>query len=140
MRPLVFCFLLLLTFGCSVTKGHKMVPDELKGTWVPVSMEVGGNQIPKIALEHQTMVLSDSSYTVTAESVDKGIVKYHKGKMDIYGRQGVNAGKHYPAIYKYENGQLTICYNLAGDHYPESFKTTGKQMYLLSVFRKPGDK
>ena len=29
--------------------------------------------------------------------------------MDIYGREGVNAGKHFTAIYKMESDQLTIC-------------------------------
>jgi hypothetical protein len=44
-------------------------------------------------------VIIDSNYTLTAESVDKGIVKYGSGdKMDIYGKEGVNMGKHFTAI------------------------------------------
>lgn len=83
------------------------------------------------------MVIKDNTYTVTAESVDKGEVKYGDGnKMDIYGKDGVNADKHFTAIYKYENGLLTICYNLAGDVYPESFETRPKTMLFLSVFKK----
>ncbi len=66
----------------------------------------------------------------------KGIVKYKDDKMDIYGKDGVNAGKHFTALYKLENEQLTICYNLSGDSYPESFMTEGKPAYFLSVFKK----
>jgi len=138
MRKLAVLSLLVFAASCRLIKG--IVPDELKGTWVPIKQEIGGSVLPKVAIEHQTMVLSDSTYVVTAESVDKGIVKYSKGRMDVYGREGVNAGKHYPAIYKYENGELTICYNLAGNHYPEDFDTKGKQMYFLSVFKKQGAK
>ncbi|WP_410962819.1 hypothetical protein, partial [Salmonella sp. SAL4446] len=58
------------------------------------------------------------------------------GKMDIYGKDGVNNGKHFTTIYKYQDEQLTICYNLAGDKYPESYETKGKPTYFLAVFKK----
>ena len=80
--------------------------------------------------------MSDSTYTFSAESIDKGVVKYRDDKMDIYGKEGVNAGKHFTAIYKYENDQLTICYNLKGDSYPEAFETKSKPLLFLSVFKK----
>jgi len=80
--------------------------------------------------------MSDSTYTFIAESIDKGVVTYKDDKMDIYGKEGVNAGKHFAAIYKFENDQLTICYNLSGDSYPETFETKGKPKYFLSVFNK----
>jgi hypothetical protein len=55
--------------------------------------------------------------------------------MDIYGKEGVNTGKHFTAIYKLENNRLTICYNLAGDKYPELFDTKGRKQYFLCVFK-----
>lgn len=76
------------------------------------------------------------NYTVIAESVDKGVVKYKNDKMDIYGKEGTNAGKHFTAIYKYENKQLTICYNLLGNSYPEAFETKGKPLLFLSIFER----
>ena len=56
--------------------------------------------------------------------------------MDIYGKEGVNAGKHFTSLYKFENEELTVCYNLTGTAYPEEFDTKGKPMYFLSVFRR----
>ena len=73
---------------------------------------------------------------MTAESVDKGILKYKGGQMDIYGKEGVNAGKHFTAIYKMENERLTICYNLKGDVYPSNFETKSAPTFFLSVFKK----
>ena len=103
---------------------------------MPVKQEMGGTLLPKAAFENQKLIISDSTYTFIAESIDKGVVKYRDDKMDIYGKEGVNAGKHFTAIYKFENEQLTICYNLSGDSYPETFETKGKPMYFLSVFKK----
>jgi hypothetical protein len=68
--------------------------------------------------------------------VDKGVLKYRDDKMDIYGKEGVNAGRHITAICKFENGQLWICYNLKGDAYPETYDTKGKPLFFLSVFVK----
>jgi uncharacterized protein (TIGR03067 family) len=84
----------------------------------------------------QKLIITDSIYTLKAESVDKGTLKYKDGQMDINGKDGVNAGKHFTAIYKIENDQLTICYNLKGDVYPSNFETKSAPTFFLSVFKK----
>jgi uncharacterized protein (TIGR03067 family) len=127
---------MIVSLGCSSTKNVKMKPGELNGTWVPINQEIAGKRLPSAAFEKQKLIISDNMYTFIAESVDKGELKYSSGKMDIYGKEGVNAGKHFTAIYKYENGQLTICYNLSGDSYPEAFETKSKELLFLSVFKK----
>ena len=113
-----------------------MSTEQLNGTWVPVKQEIAGTPLPKGALQ-QTLTIDNENYTVIiGEATDKGVIEYKDDKMDIYGKDGVNAGKHFTAIYKYENGQLTICYNLAGDSYPDAFETVGKPLFFLSVFEK----
>jgi uncharacterized protein (TIGR03067 family) len=129
-------YLLLFITACNNTKKMSGNPNKLNGTWIPVKQEIGGQSLPDAAFAKQKLVISDSSYTFTAESVDKGTVNYGDGKMDIYGKEGVNAGKHFTTIYKFENNQLVICYNLKGDAYPDSFETKGKPLYFLSIFRK----
>ena len=136
MRLLAIFSLLILGLG-NGTKNIKTQTSDLNGTWVPTKQEFAGKQWPASMYEKQTLVIKDNTYVVTAESVDKGEVKYGEGnKMDIYGKEGPNAGKHFTAIYKCENGLLTICYNLAGDTYPEGFETKSKTMLFLSVFKK----
>ena len=110
--------------------------NKLNGTWIPQREEFGGNVLPPAAFANQRLFILDSTYSMRAESVDKGVVVYHDDKMDIYGRDGINAGKHFTAIHKFQQGQLTICYNLNGDAYPESFDTKGKPLYFLCVFKK----
>jgi len=134
MRQLTILLLVCFSIGCSVFKKHKS--DSLNGTWVPIKQEMGGTAFPAAVLEKQKLIINDSNYTVMAESVDKGVLRFNGDKIDIYGKDGVNAGKHFTAIYKYENDMLTICYNLTGDGYPEAFDTKGKPMYFLSEFKR----
>jgi uncharacterized protein (TIGR03067 family) len=131
MKQLAISLLICVATGCATSNSNV-----LNGSWIPVKQEMGGAALPEAAIAKQELVISDSTYAVTAESVDKGIVKYANGKMDIYGREGVNSGKHFTAMYKLENDELTICYNLMGDGYPASFDTKGNPMYFLSVFKR----
>jgi uncharacterized protein (TIGR03067 family) len=136
MRPIPFICLATLFISCAGTKNTSTNPGPMNGTWIPVKEDIGGSVLPRIIYEKQKLTVSDSNYTFIAESVDKGIVRYNGDKLDIYGKEGVNKGKHFTAIYKNENGQLTICYNLAGTGYPESYETRGKPTYFLCLFRK----
>jgi uncharacterized protein (TIGR03067 family) len=136
MRFISIAFILALALTSAITKPHNMFQNKMNGTWVPTKQEIGGTDLPAAAFEKQKLIISDSTYTVIAENTDKGTVKYKDDKMDIYGKDGPNAGKHFTAIYKFENDQLTICYDLSGSAYPENFETKGKPMYFLAVFKK----
>ena len=136
MRLITFISILIFSFGCAGTKNTAGKPNEFNGTWIPVQQEIGGTLLPSTAFAKQKLIISDSNYTFIAESVDKGVIQYKDDKMDIYGKEGVNAGKHFTAIYKYENSQLTICYNLSGDSYPQAFETKSKPTLFLSVFKR----
>lgn len=136
MKLLGSLFLLLLCISCNSSKKTQAVAEDLNGEWIPVQQELGGNKLSHAYYDHQQLTVQDNKYTLVAESVDKGELKYSNGKMDIYGKEGVNAGKHFPAIYKYENGMLTVCYNLAGDSYPPAFETKPKTLLFLSVFKR----
>lgn len=136
MKNLTLGIIICFIMGCSRSNNSNPKTINLNGNWAPIKQEMGGIQLPPSALANQKLTIADSTYTVVAESVDKGIVKCTDNKMDIYGKEGVNAGKHFTALFKYENEQLTICYNLAGDSYPLAFETKGKPMYFLSVFKK----
>jgi uncharacterized protein (TIGR03067 family) len=121
---------------CNDKKKNSKISFILNGTWTPIKQEIGGKDLPQVVFQTQKLIITDRIYTLTAESIDKGTLKYKDGQMDIYGKDGVNAGKHFTAIYKIENDQLTICYNLKGDVYPSSFETKSAPTLFLSVFKK----
>lgn len=136
MRQLLILTCICLTFGCETTNKNSTSSHVLNGSWTPIRQEIGGKELPTVVFQKQKLVISDSTYIFNAESEDKGMLKYQSGQMDIYGKEGINAGKHFTAIYKLDNDQLTICYNLAGDSYPTGFETKSKQTLFLSVFKK----
>jgi uncharacterized protein (TIGR03067 family) len=106
----------------------------LNGIWQPVRQELGGQPVPKSIFENQRLVLRDTTYEFRADSEGRGTVKYFNGRMDIYGTEGVNAGKHITARYTIEKGILCICYNLSGEDYPKNFKTAGDSNLFLSIY------
>jgi uncharacterized protein (TIGR03067 family) len=140
MQIMTFFSILALSLGIVSTPPEKATPPGLNGTWIPVRQEMAGKQLPPAAFEKQELIIDENRYQFTAESVDKGEVRYGDQKLDIYGKEGVNKGKHFTAIYKLADGELTICYNLAGDAYPEVFDTKGKPRFFLSVFKRTTSK
>ena len=142
MRVIILIAFCVVCFNCGSTKKIASTSNKLNGTWIPVKEEMGGAQLPATAFATQKLIITDTTYTFTAESIDKGVLKYDNEKMDIYGKEGVNAGKHFTAIYKFipdssgKDEQLAICYNLTGNGYPETFDTKGQRTFFLSVFRK----
>jgi uncharacterized protein (TIGR03067 family) len=110
----------------------------LDGVWVPTSEEMGGNAFPPDIVAGQKLTITGNSYFAEAESTDRGELKFEANKLDMYSKEGANAGKHFTAIYKLENDQLTICYNLAGDTYPVAFESKSKPMLVLAVFKRVG--
>ena len=136
MRQLVFLVLICLATGCDPAKKINAGSNFLNGTWIPVKQEMGGGALPEAAYQNYKLTINDSVYTYGSSQTDQGVISYDNRKMDIYGRVGPNAGKHYTAIYKLENAELTICYNLSGKGYPEAFDTKGQPLYFLSVFKK----
>jgi uncharacterized protein (TIGR03067 family) len=136
MRQLFTLTLICLTLGCTTTKKTSHNSNVLNGSWAPIKQEIGGKDLPAVVFQKQKLIINDTTYTFSAESLDKGTLKYQSGQMDIYGKEGVNTGKHFTAIYKLDNELLTICYNLKGDSYPSGFETKSKPTLFLSIFKK----
>jgi len=134
MKRFTAILTLCIGIGCSSTKNAAMNTFNLNGKWIPVNQMMNGTALPSEAFTGYELKLKDSTYAYTNH--DKGIAKYANGKMDVYGKQGVNTGKHFTAIYKIENGDLVICYDLSGKAYPQSFETAGKPGLFLSVFER----
>ena len=136
MRSILTVLTISFFISCTTSKYASHKVNKMNGSWIPVKEEIGGTSLPQAAFGNQKLTINDSNYMFIAESVDKGVIKYKDDKMDIYGREGVNTGKHFTALYKFENDQLIICYNLLGNSYPEAFDTKGKPLYFLAAFKR----
>ena len=100
MKYILLLTLALLIAACASSEKSLNDFSVLNGEWVPVKLEINGQELPKAAFENQKLIIADSTYMFIAESVDKGVVKLSGNKLDIFGKDGVNAGKHFTAIYK----------------------------------------
>lgn len=134
-RMLFLSAAIALVTGCGTAKNITS-SNSLNGTWIAVAQELGGKPLPPAFYEKQKLILADSTYTLVAESVDKGTVQVDGDRLDITGKEGVNAGKHFKAIYKIEQQQLVICYDLSGQNYPAAYSTKDQPYYFLAHFKK----
>lgn len=135
MRPFLFTLLFFSACGLLKKKDHSS-NQALNGIWRPIREEIAGTKIPPIAFQSQTLELKNGHYIMTAESVDQGEYQVHANTMDIYGKEGVNAGKHLKARFELKNEQLTICYDLDGKSYPETFETKNHPFYFTLVLER----
>jgi uncharacterized protein (TIGR03067 family) len=127
--------LLTLFFLYSMSAAISSKAQNFEGVWIPVKQELNGEPLP---VDPQSkLTVQGGTYTFeTTYDTDRGESTYGDGKMDIHSREGANKGKHFKAIYTMKGNQLTVCYNLAGDRYPETFETKGNALFFLCVFQR----
>jgi uncharacterized protein (TIGR03067 family) len=135
MRKVILGFIGVLLLQCMTYTTHAQA-SLLTGLWVPVQQEMGGTALPAAGFATQELYISDSLYTLKAESIDKGVLKLSGNRMDIFSKEGVNAGKQFKAIYRMDREQLVICYDLTGKEYPAEFSTAGKPLWFMVVYKK----
>jgi uncharacterized protein (TIGR03067 family) len=114
----------------------------LRGTWLPLSAELGKQKLPDATLKIMKLVLTDKTYAVhVADDVDKGTVKIDPGKtpktMEITGTDGPNKGKTMLAIYELKGDTLRVCYDLGGKAYPKEFTANvDKTPFFLVTYQR----
>jgi uncharacterized protein (TIGR03067 family) len=136
MKKFSIIFFICLTVSCSSTKDTGSNSGELDGDWYPIRQEMNGQELPLDSFENQKLAIIDNSFIFIAEGVDEGNITYANGKMDVYVDVGVNVGRHFKVIYKLDKDILTLCYELKGGDYPDSFDTSNNPNLFLSIFRK----
>ncbi len=116
--------------------------DDLQGTWLPETAELGGKKFPDEVRKTIKLVIKGDKYTVNVGTqVDQGTVKLNPSAkpkaMDITGTDGPNKGKTFLAIYEHTGDTLRICYDLSGKARPTEFKSAeGTQQFLVTYKRE----
>ena len=110
----------------------------LEGIWQPVYAELNGEEAPVEVLRQTVVEFSAGEYYVSfgGEISDQGSYAVDADGLILCGRDGPNAGRVIPCIFKFTGDVLTICYGL-GDARPTKFATaSGQQLYLVNYQRK----
>jgi uncharacterized protein (TIGR03067 family) len=133
---------LVLAFSLAADGGDAKDGDNLQGTWLPSTAELGGKMFPDEVRKSIKLVVKDTQYTVTVgKEADQGTVKLNPSakpkEMDITGTDGPNKGKTFLAIYELDGDTLRVCYDLSGKGRPTEFKTKeGTQLFLVTYKRE----
>ncbi|HWQ34936.1 MAG TPA: TIGR03067 domain-containing protein [Blastocatellia bacterium] len=113
----------------------------LDGTWIPVTAELSGQQLPDAILRTMKLIMFGSKYVASVGGVsDQGLVKINARSvpavMDITGTSGPNEGRTIRAIYELSGDRLTVCYALDGDTRPAEFKTQPDSKHYLVTYKR----
>jgi uncharacterized protein (TIGR03067 family) len=114
----------------------------MKGVWLPVSADLGGQPFPDALLKSMKLTLTDGKYSVqVGPSLDEGTFVLDATKkpatMDITGKEGPNKGKTLLAIYELDGDSLKVCYDLSGKARPTEFKAAPKIFLVVYKRGKP---
>ena len=116
------------------------------GTWQLVSGKFAGNDMPEVLVKTMSLTINDGNFEIKStqltetgklvlvESNDESKPK----ELQINTESGPNAGKKLSTIYRFKDGNLTICYSINGKR-PEEFVTNQENGFLLLEYKKQED-
>jgi uncharacterized protein (TIGR03067 family) len=113
----------------------------INGKWKITEAEFGGRKLPSKEFENLVLELDETSYQLIDEKViDSGMIELSSNSvpasLTVTGLYGVNQGKTFKCIYKFEDDQLIMCYNLGGDSYPATFETFENTLLYLVRYKR----
>jgi uncharacterized protein (TIGR03067 family) len=127
------------------TGGDKKDPEAIQGTWKVVSLEDGGKEVPKDALDQAApkLIFKGDKYTFTAmdKTVEEGTFKLGAAKdlktIDLAITEGNDKGKTQVGIYQLSGDTLKVCFAVPGDKdRPTTFASKAEPRTLLVVLKK----
>ena len=109
----------------------------IEGTWAIASTTLGGQELPLAAFQNSPLRLAGGRYVFQNDSGEYSVIPDAvPTAIDVRGRQGPNAGKTIPAIFKLQGDTLTICYDLSCKARPKDFRSeAGTQLFLARYTR-----
>jgi uncharacterized protein (TIGR03067 family) len=137
-------FLVLLVGACS-SSVTSVTPEvdrgTLQGTWHPISIIENGKSLPAEQLKNMRVKLVNFNFTFT-NGADKHSGLYmidprnSPKSLDIAVTKGAERGKVYHAIYKFEDGKMIQCMEVANRNRPTAFTGDAGSGNRLEVWEK----
>ena len=143
MRRFALLFVLAAGVAVAAEKKEEKKSDGVDGTWVIVSIEVGGMKVPEEELKKQgaKLTLSGEKWTLTmGDQVSSGTNKVDLTKkpmeMDITTTEGPEKGKTIKAIGEHKGDRMRACYDVSGKTRPKEFSTKDNPSYVLIEYKR----
>ncbi len=122
-----------VTFGQSIT--------ELNGNWSVVQGTLAGTPVPNDALNSMSLSFTDGNFQAKSGSLQSGgsiaVAVAGTTQLNFTINSGNDAGKTIKALYRLENGSLTITFS-QDDQVPSSHNSTAANNYCSLVYRAGG--
>ena len=111
----------------------------LDGEWQPSAMIVSGASVPDAMREAMTLVIDGDSYRViSGEEIDRGALDIDSIAQPPRMTVTSANGRSLKAIYRFEEGDLIVAYDLQGEQFPTAFESgVGSQQMLARYHRAP---
>ena len=115
----------------------------LQGTWRTVSVELEGEVVPEEVFKDDRLIIEGDAYRWVRgdRTLERGTMRLDPTKapasVDFSIREGEDAGRSQPGIYKFEGETWTLCVSRPGsDERPTEFVTKPGSGRSLSVWRR----
>lgn len=140
----------LFLTGCAAPEFRErdaVTDTNLNGTWLVKKAELAGKDFPippTFELKIDNNQYRAGAVANAASPSDRGkIVLFgdelagQAARMDVVGEDGPNKGKRYPAIYRFHDRELEICYDLSEKDRPSEFVSReGTKLLRVTYYRK----
>lgn len=117
--------------------------NELAGDWKCISAVNDGKQVAEATVNALALVVTkEGGYKTTLgdqvlfDSTCKIDDKKKPKHIDMIGTEGENKGKAALGIYKFVEGELTICYTMPGKDRPAKFQSKPDSGVTLVVWQR----
>jgi RNA polymerase sigma factor (sigma-70 family) len=115
---------------------EKSDAEKLRGTWVAISGEVGGKQVPEAAVKGFKMVFGDGKFTLETDGKStEGTFKLNPAAKPKAIDTTVD-GKTALAIYSLDGDKLKLCSDEDGTNRPTEFATKASVRHVLLIFKR----
>jgi uncharacterized protein (TIGR03067 family) len=136
----------IVVLGIVLVGGSDVVAQDdkaLEGTWIIVSAQMQGKEVPAKEIEDREATFADGKMTARKGTKTLNVFRYKANattkprSIDLDGIEGDEKGKKWLAIYEINGDEMKLCISVDGKDRPTEFRTQeGKNLVLLAFKRK----